>query len=137
MKHAPAWLSAATADKAMAFTVAAGVLLVIILLASAVRRLSKGSAPVPAPAPKKSGAGGSFLIAVAAAVGGWLLWKHHAPAAGTAKAAPAPSPVPTVTTTVTPHPVTHFVMPHLSGGVVIGISVVAIVLLGPLLRRSS
>jgi hypothetical protein len=144
VKHAPAWLSTATASKIIAWLVILGVLLVIILLARAVGRLSKAaSAPAPA-APKPSGGGGRLLLLGLLGAGGWVWYEaRHKAAAAAGKAAPAPvpSPRPTVTTTVTPHPVTHFVMPHLSGGVVIGIfvigAVVAIVLLGPLLRRSS
>lgn len=146
MKNAPAWLSAATADKAMAFAVVLGVLLVIILLARAVGHLSRRpAAAAPPPAPRKSGgSGGKLLLAAAGAVGGWVLYERHQNAAAPAKAAPAaspsPAPRPTVTQTVAPH-VTAPVHLPLSGTqilIMLGIAaVVAIVLVGPLLRRSS
>lgn len=136
--HIPGW---ATPHNLALIAGAAVVAIVVIGLVRAVGRLSKLVKPPPAPAPGSSGKGTAFLVAAAAAAGGWMLWKHGNAPAAKAAPAPAPAPQPTVTTTVTPHPVTHFVMPHLSGGVVIGIfvigAVVAIVLLGPVLRRSS
>ena len=148
MNHAPAWLSAATADKAMAFAVAGGVLLVIILLARAVGRLAKaaGAAAAPAPAPKSSGGSPKLLLLAGLGGAGFWYWDTHLrhAAAGTAQAAPAPSPSPTprptVTQTVAPH-VTAPVHLPLSGRDIVILfviaAVVAIVLLGPLLRRSS
>ena len=146
MKNPPAWLSAATADKAMAWVVAGGVLLVIILLARAVGHLSKAArvATAPVPAPKSSGGRGKLLL-LAGAVGGgaWFYLKSRHPAAATvATPQPAPSPAsrPTVTQTVAPH-VTAPVHLPISGSTIVWIfviaAVVAIVLLGPVLRRSS
>lgn len=140
-------MTAATADKAMAWLVTGAVLLVIIMLARAIGRLSKLAriAATPAPAPKPSGGQGRLLAGLAAAGGGLWYWDTHRAAAVPAKAAPAPasspSPVPTVTRTVAPHlaPV-HFHLPVSGGDVVIIFviaAVVAIVLLGPVLRRSS
>jgi hypothetical protein len=131
----PAWVTVHNAELA-------GAVLVIILLAFAVLRLSKGSkVPPPAPAPKPSGGGGKLLLAAAAVVGGLLAWGHYKPAAAGAKAAPAPSPspTPTVTRTLAPHSVTHITLPHLTGTNLVWIfviaAVVAIVLLGPVLRK--
>lgn len=145
-KQAPALLSTAAADRYMAFAVVAGVLLVIIMLARAVGHLSKRAAvaAAPPPAPKKSGGGGKLLLAAAAAAGGWVLFERHKNAAAPAKAAPAPpsspTPTPTVTRTLAPH-VTAPVHLPLTGGqilIMLGIAaVVAIVLVGPMLRRSS
>ena len=120
--------------------------LVIIMLARAVGRLAKvaGAAAAPAPAPKKSGGGVKLLLLAAAGVGGWVLFERHQNAAAPAKAAPAPSPTPTpqptVTQTVAPHaagPVHHL----LTGGDVVALyviaAIVAIVIIGQVLRRSS
>ena len=146
MKHAPL-LNAATADKAMAWALTAGVLLVIILLARAVGRLAKHvHVPAPAPAPKSSGGRGKLLLlAGAAGAGVWAYVKTRHPAAATAAApqpapSPSPSPTPTVTQTVAPH-VTTAVHHLLTGGDIVALyviaAVVAIVLVGSVLRRSS
>jgi hypothetical protein len=120
--------------------------LVVVLLAFAVLRLSKGHRPAPAPvaAPKKSGGGPKLLLLAAAGVGGYVLFERHQNAAAPAKAAPAPSPSPaphpTVTQTVAPHITMPAHLP-LTGTqilIMIGIgAVVAIVLGGTILRRSS
>lgn len=135
----PAWATLHNAE----MTVGA---LVIILLVLAVLRLSKGSkaAPAPAPTPRRSGGGGKLLLIAGAAVAGLLAWGRYKPATTGVKAAPAPSPspspTPTVTRTVAPRAAPHFTLPvHLTGGqyvlvVLIG-AVVAIVLLGPVLRK--
>ena len=146
MKNSSALLTAATADKVMAWAIAGGVLLVIILLARAVGRLAKHvHAPAaPVSAPKSAGGRGKLLLAVAAALGGWwLVWGRHenaAPAKATPAPSPSPAPRPTITQTVAPH-VTSPAHPALSGSTIVWIfviaAVVAIVLLGPLLRRSS
>ena len=132
---------------------ALGALLAIILLARAVGRLAK-AASLPAPAPE-SGGHGKFVLAAAAAVGALLLWSHHESAAPAKTAArpsapspsPSPSPRPVVTqapaprVTVTSHAIStahHFL---LTGGDIVALSVsaaiVAIVLVAPVLRRSS
>jgi hypothetical protein len=152
-KHVPAWLSAATADKAMAFIVAGAVLLVVILLARAVGRLSKAAA-LPPPVPE-SGGYGKFVLAAAAAIGALLLWSRHenaAPAKTAARpSAPSPSPTPSPQPVVTQAPVPRVtVTPHvtstahhflLTGGDIVALyiiaAVVAIVLVGQALRRSS
>lgn len=99
----------------LALIAAAAVVAVVVLgLVRAVGRLAKAAGtPAPAPSPKSSGKSPAFLVAAAAAAGGWLLWKRHGAAA--AKAAPAPSPQPTVTVTAPPHgPAPHPVLPHLT-----------------------
>lgn len=148
-KHSPALLTAATADKAMAFAVATGVLLVIILLARAVGHLSKAArtaaqaAAAPVPAPKSGGGGKLLLLAGAAGAGVWAYLGHRHPATAVkASPVPSPSPQPTVTRTVAPHVTPHLTLPHfLTGGDVVAIyviaAVVAIVLAGAVLRRSS
>ena len=126
--HPPGWLTVHNAELA-------GAALVIILLAFAVLRLSKGHRPAPAPvaAPKSSGGSGKVLLIVLAAVAaifGYAKLGH--PAATGAKASPAPSPspvphpVPTVTQTVAPH-VTDFHFPLTGSQILIGLAVVAIV----------
>ena len=138
--HPPAWATMHNAEMT-------GAALVIILLTFAVLRLSKGgkAVPAPPPAPKRSGGGGKLLLLAGLGGAGFWYWDthlRHAPA-GAAKAAPAPSPsptpVPTVTRTVAPHSVTHITLPHLTGGQIVIIfviaAVVAIVLLGPVLRK--
>jgi hypothetical protein len=146
VKNAPAWLSAATADKAMAYLVIGAVLLVIILLARANGRLARLArvAAAPVSAPKPSGGGGKLLLAGLAGAGGWLWYESKHKAAIAAKGAPAPpaspSPRPTVTQTVTPH-VTGPVHQLLTGGDIVTIyviaGIVAIVIVGAVLRRSS
>ena len=139
----PGWVTPHNVTLIAGATVAA---VVIILLARAVGRLAKvaGAAAAPAPAPSSSGGRGKLLLLAAAGVGGWVLFERHQNAAAPAKAAPAPSPSPaprpTVTQTVAPH-VTAPVHLPLSGRDIVILfviaAVVAIVLLGPLLRRSS
>jgi hypothetical protein len=135
----PAW---ATMHNLVTAVIVAVGLLVIVLLASAVRRLSKASAPAPVRAPKKSGGGGKLLLAAAAGIGGLVLWERHQNAAAPAKAAPAPSPspVPTVTRTVAPHAAPHLTLPvHLTGGDIVAMfvigGIVAIVIILGVLRR--
>jgi hypothetical protein len=145
VNRANALMSAATADRAMAFAVAGGVLLVIILLARTVGRLSKLARVAAAPvAPPKSSGGHGKLLLLAGAIGAgvWAYVKTRHPVAA-AKAAPAPSPSPTprpaVTRTVAPH-VTQ-AAGHLltvSGNVVVMYAigaVVAIVVIGWVMRR--
>jgi len=119
---------------------------VIILLARAVGRLAKAASAAAAPpaAPKSSGGRGKLLLLAAAAAGGWVLFERHQNAAAPAKAAPAPSPLPsprpTITQTAAPHLASPVHLPF-SGSTIVWIfviaAVVAIVLLGPVLRRSS
>lgn len=151
MNHSnvPAFLKGVTAGQVEAAVVALAVLVVIWLLVRTLghmtRALAKAAAPAPAPA--KSGGGLKGLLFLAAlGAGGWFLVTHlHATPSGAAKAAPSlpaptPTPQPTVTRTVAPHAAPHFSLPvHLTGGqyvliILIG-AVVAIVLLGPVLRR--
>lgn len=127
----PAWATLHNAELA-------GAALVIVLLAFAVLRLSKGgkAVPPPPPAPKPSGGGMKLLLLAGLGGAGFWYWDthlRHTPAA-TVKAAPAPSPTPTPTPT--PHPtVTQTVAPHftsfhfpLTGSqILIGLAVVAIV----------
>ena len=125
----PVWLTMHNAELA-------GAALVIVLLAWAVLRLSKGrkAVPAPPPVPKPSGGGGKLLLLAGLGGAGFWYWDthlRHAPA-GTAKAAPAPSPspvphpVPTVTQTVAPH-ITDFHFPLTGGQILIGLAVIAIV----------
>ena len=144
--HAPAWV---TPQSITLIVVGAAVLLVIVRLARAVGHLAKAAtkaaAPVAAPAAatRSSGGGGrlKLLLGAVAAVGGFVLFERVKNGATAVKAAPAPSPTPrpTITQTVAPH-VTAFHFP-LTGVQILwalGIAaVVAIVLLGPVLRRSS
>lgn len=121
----PAWVSVHNAELA-------GAVLVIILLAFAVLRLSKGSkVPPPAPAPTSSGGGGKLLLLAVAVVGGLLAWGHYKPAATGVKAAPAPSPSPsprpTVTQTVAPHVTLPAHFPLTGTQILIGVAVVAVV----------
>lgn len=153
MNHVQAFLKALTPHEVLWGAVALAVLLVLGRMSRAVGHLAKAASKAAAApvAAASGGSGGSVklkpLLLAGALIGGVVLFARSGirPSVGHSHAAPAPvpspSPQPTVTTTVTPHAVTHFVMPHLSGGVVIGIfivgAVVAITLLGPLLRRSS
>jgi hypothetical protein len=121
----PAWVTVHNAELA-------GAVLVIILLAFAVLRLSKGSKALPpAPAPKPSGGGGKLLLAAAAVVGGLLAWGHYKPAAAGVKAAPAPSPSPsprpTLTQTVAPHVTIPAHFPLTGTQILIGVAVIAVV----------
>jgi len=96
---------------------AAVVAVVVIGLVRAVGRLAGAvrTAAAPAPSPKPSGRGPAFLVASAAAVGGWLLWKRHGAVTAGTTAAPAPQPQPTVTVTAPPHaPAPHVAFPHLT-----------------------
>ena len=139
--HAPAWV---TPQSITLIVVGAAVLLVIVRLARAVGHLAKAAtkaaAPVAAPASAamSSRVPARLLVAIVAAVGGFVFLRAHN-AAPAVKAAPAPSPTPrpTITQTVAPH-VTAFHFP-LTGVQILwalGIAaVVAIVLLGPVLRR--
>lgn len=143
------WQWPAGVTPVAAAVVALAALLVIVLLARAVGRLANAAAAAAAPAPAPAKPGGRWkllLLAAVVAVGG-VLWERHANATAPAKAAPAPVPapsplpVPTVTRTVAPHAAPHLTLPvHLTGGQVVLIfviaAVVAIVLLGPVLRRS-
>jgi hypothetical protein len=110
------------------FLIAVAVLVVIHLL--------RGRKPAPAvvAAPSRL----LPVLAAAAAVMGVSWWEATHPAKPAA-AAPVPAPVPTVTRTVAPH-VTNFHFP-LTGGDIVAMwiigGVVAIVLVGAVLRRSS
>ena len=122
----PAWATVHNAEMA-------GAALVIILLASAVLRLSKGgkAVPAPPPVPKKSGGAGKLLLAILAVAFGVGAWEHYHPAATGAKATPAPSPSPvptprpTVTQTIAPH-VTNYHFPLTGTQILIGLAVIVI-----------
>ena len=129
--HPPAWLTMHNAEMAVGA-------LVVILLAFAVLRLSKGgkAVPAPPPAPKKSGGGGKALLLAGLGGAGFWYWDthlRHAAAAGAAKAAPAPSPSPvpvprpTVTQTVAPHVTLPAHFPLTGTQILIGVVVVAVV----------
>ncbi len=134
---------------------AAGVLAAVVVILRLARALGRMSAllakmaATPAAASAKSSGGGAkrLVILVILGLGGLLVWNtaRHGGAAVAAGKPPAPlptpTPQPTVTRTVAPHAAPHFTFPvHLTGGDVVLIiligAVVAIVLLGPLLRRS-
>lgn len=139
----PGW---ATPHNLALIAVAVVVAVVVTGLVRAVGRLAKlAGTPAPAPSPKSSGRGPAFLVASAAAVGGWLLWKRHGTAAPGVTAAPTPVPHPTVTVTTPPHPATPHVtfafLSHLTGTdwtvIVVAALLVTYALVRPLLHRSA
>jgi hypothetical protein len=119
----PAWVTVHNAELA-------GAALVIVLLAFAVLRLSRGHrvAPAPVAAPKKSGGGVKLLLLAAAGVGGYVLFERHQNAAAPAKAAPSPTPTPrpTVTQTVAPH-IASYHFPLTGGQILIAVAVIAVI----------
>jgi hypothetical protein len=141
-RQLPGWV---TPHNLALIAAAVAVAVVVTGLVRAVGRLAKavGVAAAPAPAPKSSGRGTAFLVASAAAAGGWLLWKRGAAASGVA-AAPVPHPAPTVTVTAPPHAaaphVTLAFLNHLTGTewtvIVVAALLVAFAIVRPLLKGS-
>lgn len=114
-----------------AILVSAVVALVIVRLFRGTKKAAPAAAPSSSPLLP--------VLAAAAGIGGvsWWMATHPGPKVITA---PAPRPQPTVTVTAPPHvtgPVSHL----LTGGDIVAIyvigAVVAIVLVGTVLRRSS
>ena len=142
--HVPAWVT----PQSIALIVAGAVVLLVILrltrtLGHLAKAVTKAAAPVAAPASAARSSGGrvKLLALAAAAVGGFVLFERVKNAAPAVKATPAPSPSPrpTITQTVAPHVTAfHFPLTGVQSLWALGIAaVVAIVLLGPVLRRSS
>ena len=145
-RHVPAWV---TPQVIIAVIVGAVVLLVILRLTRIMlhlaRAATKAAAPVTAPASAARSSGGrvKLLALAAAAIGGFVLFERAKNTATAVKATPAPSPSPTprptITQTVAPH-VTAFHFPLTGGQILIALGIaalLAIVLLGPVLRRPS
>lgn len=145
-----AWHLPPGVTPAAAGVLALAALVVIFMLARAVGRLSRAAVAAAAPAPASSSSGGAQKLVLLAAAGGgvWWLLSRHKTAGATAQAAPAPTPSPSPTPTPTPT-VTQTVAPHitgpvhhlLTGGDIVALyviaAVVAIVIIGQVIRRSS
>ena len=148
------WKLPAGVTPVAAAVVALAALLAIILLARAVGRLAKAAA-MPAPVPE-SGGHGKLVLGAAAAAGALLLWSRHETAgpaafAGAGTRTSTPSPAPSLSPSPSPSPsVTQSAVPHvtsaahhflLTGSDIVALyviaAIVAIVLVGQALRRSS
>jgi hypothetical protein len=109
--------------------------------ARTIAKLAAKAAAAPAPAPKSSGGKGKFLL-LAGVIGGgiWAYVKtRHPVAAVNAAPAPSPSPSPTPGSASGTPPITAYHFPLTGGQILVMLAiaaVVAIVLLGPVLRRS-